>query len=150
MLLGSLFVGKKKRKAAALGGLVLVLFFGAVGWTLPIIIHPAVNYTLMLLLQTIILIPAARAFSRTKNMAKEAACKSYMRSLATGVNIYKAKEKVLPDSLADISKVMRQATQLKCPSCNKVYTYQHEDGQYEINCPNVPSHGSIKNGKTSW
>lgn len=148
-LLGSLF-GKRRKLSGIVVLLMLIAAFAVIGFALPTLIHPSLNYIAMLLLQTTCLGIYMLKVKKVQEKAKENACKANMRTLASQVVVYKYPNKVLPQSTPELLAEIPLFAQIVCPSCRARFTYKSDGENFEIMCPNKPSHGRVKNGKVSW
>lgn len=144
------FSNKKKRFAAVSGTLMLIALFSVIGFSLPVVFHPSINYLLMLALQLTAISLYMFKIRRLQDKAKMNACRANMRTLSSQTIIYKYHHKTLPTKTHELLAAIPLFAQIVCPSCKARFEY-HSDGEdYEIRCPNQPSHGRIENGNVSW
>lgn len=78
--------------------------------------------------------------------AKQSACRSNMKNIATAENMYFAR---LRDGFTDAAglesaDILGNATSLTCPDHGGSYDIDYSDDEFTIQCSNNPCHGSIE------
>ncbi len=141
---------KKKNKSAIIGSIMLIAVFGTMGLSLPTIIHPAVNYILIPVMQLVILVFYITRLTRVKEAAMQNACRANMRTIDSQLVIFQATNKSLPKSPVEFRLGLPELQGIICPTCKISYKYVYENEKYRIECPNKKSHGYICNRKPSW
>lgn len=110
-------------------------------------------------------------FQAARADSEKSACRSNMRNLATGVNLYFSEYGEYPYSVEDVDAVMENASSFRCPSFPDpataglggwtpglyyVYGYSYEWGEYSysyyyvICCGDYYTHGYIYDGMATW
>ncbi len=129
------------------------------------------GFTLIELMIVVVIIGIISAiaipkFGDIKTDSQKSSCRSNMRNLASGMNIYFAERNVYPRRISELDSVMPNASEMRCPSASKsvsgsagkyyvygiVYswwgvTYSY---YYSVCFYAFPEHGYIWNGVPSW
>ena len=84
------------------------------------------------------------------NLAERNSCRTNMMTLATSMEMYMAMHGNYPENLEDLSEV--GGTVINCPGLQVKYMLNITEGGngYTLECPDVPSHGSVTDGNPDW
>jgi len=90
--------------------------------------------------------------SSIQEEAKQAACRSNMKSIAIAEEIYYARfGRGYTDAAGlESSDILGNALGLACPSCARAYEYEYDDDSYTVKCSCVPTHGTVTDLRASW
>ena len=110
-------------------------------------------------------------FSDVKADSEKSACRSNMRNLATGINLYFSEQNVYPSGVTQLDCIMENASSMRCPSFTVsgstnpdswvpgnywVYGYAFTWGNYSYSyyysvcCGDYYNHGYFYNGSATW
>ena len=84
------------------------------------------------------------------NLAERNSCRTNMMTLATSMEMYMVMHDSYPENLEDLSEV--GGTVINCPGLQVKYMLNITEGGngYTLECPDVPSHGSVTDGNPDW
>ena len=109
-------------------------------------------------------------FGDVKADSQKSSCRTNMRNLATGINMYFADRNYYPQTVTDLDGTIENASQMRCPEFGEtisnpdywapgnyyVYGYSYSFGNdtysyyYAVCCGDYYNHGYIYDGSATW
>lgn len=147
ILIAALAASKKnrnKKSAMIIGSLFFTVLSVLVAISLPTLGFPFVNYLGVPVTAFLTLILITKLYKRgVTDQAKAVLCRSNMRVISTGMQMFNTQYKRLAMDLAELSIILSNAPALTCPCCNKPYQLVLIENDFSVVCPNEPSHGAV-------